>query len=70
MPLEKHTGPNSDNPWRSHDFSSSMKLMMCPRTALPFLSQQDPFQAVDMNVKYEILYLHSPHLKGLGESEP
>lgn len=36
MPFEKHTGPNSDSLWRSHDFSSSMTLMMCPRAALPF----------------------------------
>lgn len=70
MPFEKHTGPNSDSLWRSHDFSSSMTLMMCPRAALPFFPQQEPFQAADMNAKYEIPYLHPPHWKGLGESEP
>lgn len=69
MPFEKHTGPNSDNLW-SHAFFSSMKLMMCLRTALLFLSQQELFQGADMNAKYEIPYLHSPYLKGLGESEP
>lgn len=69
MPFEKHTGPDSDRRWRSHSFCSSTKLMMCPRRASPVLSPQEPFQAADMNVKDEIPYLHSPRLKGLGESE-